>query len=444
MIGKKNYEDKKLLNLIIINIILLSIGHALNQNIIVLLSLICFIALVLLNSDDNLLPIILFYLPWSPIMKTTPNSFSFHTIIIPIFLIYILISNNKEYKLKILLIDIIIVISIIILTLTVKLFSNTWISKDYIIFMMMLLFVPTYLRTYRDKLDFEKCIMFLTIGIITAYLFSNILIEFPHMKGYINVYEWEQIGLVRRSGFYSDSNIYTIHILISIAGLLIILVNKGTKEIIYLLTLILALIYCGMISVSKMFILLLVIIFTCWLFSISLIKGKIDTKIIIILGIVTLILLVLTTNVFKNRIDMYLIRFNQINNIENLTSGRSEIWKSYIDILKNNILLLIFGNGYSGVGHNLNMAAHNTFIQIVYEFGILGAYMANIWIQNINKVLKINKNINIIKAMLLIILCVGCFGTMLSIDMLFFADIFYIIMIFFIGKKYIIDNRSKI
>lgn len=434
-------DDKKLIITLLIDIILLCMGHALNIKAIILASLILCIFITLYYRKTKLLAIILFYLPWSPIMKLSQNSFSFHTLIVPFFFVYsIIFKEHKFEKLKFSILDVIIIISLIIFTLMAILINQSTLSKDYMIFILMLIFTVLYLKTYKNKINFEQCILFLTIGVITASIASNILMEIPHMKSYINVYEWKQEELIRLSGFYSDSNFYTVHIIISIAGLLIIAANKNIKDMIWIGLVIVLLVYFGMRSVSKMFIILFIVTLLIWIIFILITKGKITQKVSIITFVILSLILILESSFFEQLINMYIIRFNQIDNMSNLTSGRSNIWVSYFDTMANNMSLLILGNGYAGVRYGLTMAAHNTLIQIIYEFGIIGSTIIAIWIAIISKIYKVHNRLNISKFILISMFIIACFGPFLSLDMLFFDDFFYIIIIFFIGREYIYNK----
>ncbi|MEH6945423.1 hypothetical protein, partial [Bacillus sp. JJ722] len=90
----ENYEkkSKNILLFSLLAVFVLSFGHAFSNKGIILFALIGFATIVLLNPKENFLYIMLFFLPWSPIMKFSFGSLSFYTIIVPVFFVTLLLS----------------------------------------------------------------------------------------------------------------------------------------------------------------------------------------------------------------------------------------------------------------------------------------------------------------------------------------------------------------
>lgn len=441
MIERNDKTNRKILVLSLIDTLILSFGHVYNNSGIILLGLAGFAALVLFSPKPTFLPIILFYLPWSPIMKFSPESFTFYTIIVPAFFVELLLSRSNSggrgiSSLK----NIIITCMLIILTLVVKLLLEYSISMSYLMFMMMLVFMPKYLNRCKDKLSFEWCIIFFSAGIIIAGIASKILMNYSHMLQYIDIYEWETVGLTRLSGFYGDANFYSAHILIAVCGLLLIAINKqGTKAVLSLAAVV-VLIYFGMLSVSKMFLLVLLTILGIWIIAVLSMKGKIRTKIGTIFSVLICVLFILSSNIFADEINMYLIRFGMVDSINSLTTGRSDILPIYISFLIENMTALLFGQGYTSVfAGSIAKGSHNSILQAVYQFGCAGTILITVWISQLSKTIgKVKRTyFNASKILLIIAFAVACFVPWLSLDILFFDEFFYITTLFLISKNYI-------
>jgi hypothetical protein len=123
----------------------------------------------------------------------------------------------------------------------------------------------------------------------------------------------------------------------------------------------------GVQTVSKSFLLLLVAL--CLLFMISLLQNKKHKEFVIVFGCLAVLVFFVATNqigVFDNLIN----RIGESFNAGDLTTNRANIWNRYMDYFKENPLSLWFGKG---VGASvLGVVPHNTYIDFLYFYGILG------------------------------------------------------------------------
>ncbi|MGU8573763.1 O-antigen ligase family protein [Clostridium perfringens] len=295
----------------------------------------------------------------------------------------------------------------------------------------MFVFIPYYYKNY-NNIDFKKCTYYLSIGIITACISSQILINIPHMLNYISVDSIKQINLTRLNGFYGDANFYSAQILVAISGILL-LISKDNNNNIQNFIILILLLFFGLQSVSKMFLITTLIMFIIWVILFLLDNKSINNKITIIFIIIICSIIILFTGIFNKQIDYYMIRFNMVTDSNSLTTGRTEIFKYYFEYFNNNILSFITGVGLSNVYVN-NRASHNTLIQIIFQLGILGSLFLVLWIKLSFYNIKYNENqFN----KYVIVLFIGCFISWMSLDMLMFDEFFYFILFFYTGKDYL-------
>lgn len=451
------YMENKLMNnkkknitillLCIVNVLILSIGHVLNNNSIVLFSLFSFFTLLFISPKSLFLALVLFYLPWSPIMKLSPEGYTFYTIGLALFFIFLLFTKELfDNKGILTLKNLILICTLFVYTMIIKFFLGYSVSFNYLMFLLMLVLTPSYLFMYHKKISFEASIIFFSIGIVTAGFSSKILMDYPHMLDFINISQWETIGLTRLSGFYGDANFYSAHILVAIGGLLILILRKRLYDVIILFVLVITLIYLGFLSVSKMFLLVLILFLALWGLTVLFSKGKLTTKFTVILICVVGVCIINTFEIFTRQINMYLVRFTMVSDVSSLTTGRSNILDDYYSFFYNNPVALLFGQGFTNVYKGeISNAAHNTIIQVVYQFGLVGSLLLTIWIVRlfmlINKPkkpsLKKYNSFNIYS----ILLAIVCFAPWLSLDILFADEFFFITSLFLIGKNYLTDRE---
>src|SRR5690606_27776434 len=143
-----------------------------------------------------------------------------------LFFIFLLLNRKLFNKGILTLNNLVLVCSLFIYTLMIKLFLGYNFSLDYLMFILMLTLIPSYLLVYQREISFEASIIFFSIGIVTAGFSSILLMDYPHMLEYINISQWKEVGLTRLSGFYGDANFYSAHILVAIGGLFILILRK--------------------------------------------------------------------------------------------------------------------------------------------------------------------------------------------------------------------------
>lgn len=440
--NKKKKETIILLILCLGNVLLLSMGHFLNNKIVILFSLITFIILLLISPKSKFLAILFFYLPWSPIMKLNSGSYTFYTIAIASFFLLLLFSNELFNKGILTIYNLLLMCTLFVYTMIIKLFLGYNLSFDYLMFLLMLILFPSYLLIYKKKISFEVSVLFFSIGIVTSGFSSILLMEYPHMLEFIAISEWRAVGLKRLSGFYGDANFYSAHILVAIGGLLLLIMRKKFYDVILLFILVYFLIYLGFLSVSKMFLLVLISILILWFITVLIQKGMISTKLSIILTGIAGITFINSYGVLTNSINMYLIRFSMVSDLSSLTTGRSNILGDYYSFFIDNPGALLFGQGITNVYKGIiSNAAHNTLIQIIYQFGMVGSVLIIIWIVQLCKLMNPSKKSSSTHSgnyyIYIIILAVVCFVPWLSLDILFADEFFLITTLFLIGKDYL-------
>ena len=66
-------------------------------------------------------------------------------------------------------------------------------------------------------------------------------------------------------------------------------------------------------------------------------------------------------------------RFSTITNVNDLTTGRNEIWSMYLDYILSNPRVICIGDGIGAA--YIQKAMHNIYIEIWYYVGILGGLL---------------------------------------------------------------------
>lgn len=265
---------------------------------------------------------------------------------------------------------------LVLLTVTAKLLQGNPIQNNYLAFVLMLFLLPGVVEGGRMG-SFKEVTLFFAVGIIAAALIAQQTAGLPNISKYINVHAY--LSITRRSGFYGDPNFYAAHITACMAGIQLLLSReeKRTHQLTLLLVLIL-LLYCGMLSASKSFVVVTAGLFLVWV-PILLEKGHWSSKFRLLAGVLCAGAVVLSSSAFEPLFEIIAERFSYSANISQLTTKRTDLWMDYLNEFAHNIPLTLLGQGYTSVALH-GWASHNTIIQSVFQFGLLGVPLLTAWV----------------------------------------------------------------
>jgi len=399
----------------------------------------CFFALSVWSAIKGLaMPVLLFFLPFSSLLRVGKDDTSFFTIaLLAVYLVYIVkgLQNIGIYHL-------IPGLAIIALTMVVKTLYGYSFDNSYILFSASLLLIPFLSREINGDYDFYWMTLFFVIGISLSAITAQYLVFFPNISRFINTFEL--FGATRFSGYYGDPNFYSAHITAALGGVLIQLLKPASrKKVLALIIMASFLMYCGLISLSKSFFLIAVCLILLWLLALLFGKGKISAKVTILIVSLIGIAFLLSTTVFTDAIDSILDRFSRDNSISDFTTRRTDIWAEYIHAIINDPMLLLFGNGYDAmlIGER---ASHNTVIQSVFQFGLIGSVFLTVWLVCFARNFLRNISLKWSDMISAIIILIGAIGPWMAIDALFFDEFFLMPIFACFGIRFLSDKNNSL
>ena len=416
----------------IIEALWLLLAQSLGSMLLLIPCLVCFLALVAWSSIKGMaLPLLLFFLPYATLLKFKPGAITFFTIALGmVYTICTVIGYRK--------IGITHCIPAILLSglcLIVKTYYSLYMSNSFILFAFTLLFMPFVAIEFGKKYDFYWLTLFFSVGIIIASISSIYLSEVEPIARYIRYYEL--FGIQRHSGYYGDPNFYSTHISAALSGVMVLLLkNVSKKRAITLVIMFILLTYCGLLSVSKTFFLIAVFIFLLFVIDLIIKKGRLSARFFLTTAICVGTAVLLSFTVFSDLIGMMMSRFSADLDISDFTTRRTDLWLRFLNAFKEDSTLLLFGKGYTNV-LLFDRCSHNTLIQTVYQFGLVGCAFFGCWLfllfRIYYKVIKLRWG-NLLQ---ICILLAGVLGPWMSLDILFFDELFLMPMYVCIGVSFI-------
>lgn len=413
----------------------LCIGHITGSRILVILAMALFLGAIILTSrTGKVLYLLCFFIPWATLIKFEPRTMSIYTVglIGACLLTWIRYRMMvQRYMLP--------AAALIMLMIVVRLFYGFGMDNSFIMFCIMLLLFPIMGEDLHQTYDFYHLNFFFSIGIISAALSAYFLVQYPTIARFIDIFSVQDI--TRYSGYYGDPNFYSAHIAAALGGYLI-LFSHARKRMLESIVMSVVLLYCGLLSVSKSFVIVTALMLLLWILLILRIRKHISYKIIIIVTICAIALGIITSDTFSGLLNIVAIRFGSASNLSDLTTSRSTIWVMYFQYLEDNPAVLLLGKGYANVlieGHS----THNTILQGVYQFGIVGFVIFVFWLRDLFKISLKNLKLERKQYLACLVLAVGVIFPWMSIDLLFFDEFFLMMFYISLGFKWLHEQSDE-
>ena len=316
-------------------------------------------ALVILSEED-IIAFLMFLMPFANIFKASPESQSFFTYLI---LLYVLICVFKNPRLHNKFLFTFLLLFAFLMTQTIIIFNLMRVIK----FLVNILFIYFALNAYSTS-NSNRIFIFYILGILISSAIAALQI-IPNLSNYVEaeelLIEYEQF--YRFTGLYSDPNYYSINVIIALCLIVVLNHNKALKNIWAIALSVVMVLFVSM-TLSKsafaMLVLPLILLFY------SKIKKK---KYFVFISLVTLSVVLMQEIFFKDGgiFDLTLRRFDSATDLTTLTTGRYKLWVTYVEFLCSDFKMMLFGGGF-GAELIEKRASHNTYIDLIYYLGIIG------------------------------------------------------------------------
>lgn len=237
------------------------------------------------------------------------------------------------------------------------------------ILLMLLIFVCQFTQ----KKDYKSVVIYFTIGFIISAIIGFFKDQIPLIQSvltsdmlYIAGVE-TSMSIIRYSGLSYDPNFFALIDCILIS---LILFSEKHINLIKGITMIFLLLV-GFFTFSKSYVILLAIIGVIYVLKNH--KKPFRTLSFILVAFVSLLMLEKYSDI--KVLSLIEARFSSADGANNLTTGRLDLWIEYLDYIFNNVKCLFLGEGFNAL--SLGKAVHNTYIDFIYRFGLLGT---GLWI----------------------------------------------------------------
>ena len=320
-------------------------------------------AIMIMRGDNRYtIPILFAIEPFANVFKASPNSQSFFTMLIFLYVCWNIIRKKNNYRTELF------TAMYGMYLVVIQLACNTLDIERTLKFVVNLFFLK-YALVNSQKIDY-KDIFLSYIGGIIASSFVKLSGVFTNINIYVDtvaVGQYSFDDIIRFAGLYNDPNYYAVNVIIAMCLVIVMFHCKKMSTLYATVTLSILVLFVGLTS-SKSALFMLALPMILLLYSNSKNRRHFIQLVFILVVIIGAVLII------AGRITIFDIvfeRLSQADDIESLTTGRSRIWKEYLSYFAEHAELLIFGRGL-GAGLINRSASHNTYIDILYYLGIVG------------------------------------------------------------------------
>ena len=420
----------------ILSVLLFVIAHATGFSVLLYVGALAMAFNFAMFSEDFLC-FELLYLPLSYILKLSPDGAA---LLSYISLLGIFVFLIKRKVVDIDLTYLLVGAGLLALFLFKQVFQSFGISMVYIRLVITMMVAAIYfdLRTREADItaqEMYRANLFLTWGILLASMVGYLFVENVNFSRYISVdtnYIGEKI-VSRFSGVSGDPNYYSALVVFAIASNLCHFIHRPrVSHIVYAVVLT----AFGILSLSKMFLLLLAVTLILFLIGWIRTQGGFSTK-----GIASVLLIaagMLVGGYFilnSESVQLIFARMGASSDLNELTTGRSDTWLEYIKEIFGSLEYFLFG-----IDRNSKIAGvhvtHNTFLQIWWKVGLLGMLLVGSWFA----LIWYRGNRGRFTGMLMLL--VGCFGATLALDMLFFDQLFWFFILIMMYNQAVLSEEE--
>lgn len=314
-----------------------------------------------MSSIKHCIPFLLFLLPISSILKPSVDSISFFTILFFITVLKMIVLDPK--------IDAKLLISLIVFFIYALLFSGAGEITTSVTIIAGILMLY-YIRSI--PININAAVLCFFLGICFSSSLALLKTSFPTISTFVNdsiLKLGENNYTSRFSGLVGNPNYYTIDITVALSAVVVMLHNEKKISKLYSILAIVLSVF-GLMSLSKSFLLSFVILIICW-FGLSVRRGASRfLKCIFTAAIGAVVVYYIA----HDEINAFLIRLrlDDTNSISGITTGRTDIWESYIQYILSNLRILFFGNGLNSVLEEVGRGTHNTYLESLFSLGLFG------------------------------------------------------------------------
>lgn len=339
------------------------------NNVVFVLAALALCVLFFLKSEENkAIEMLFFLMPLAPIFKLSSTSSSLFTYLELGFLLLIYVRTRfvakKEFG------------CVVAFSLYILFFQIIYGELNITSTIKMIVNIAILLRISKLSVeDGSDVFLSYVAGVLCSSLYRFLDSGFFRISAYTSQKVLGFGGgvfVTRFSGLYNDPNYYAISVIISLCLIVFLYMKKRLSLIATVVLSIPLCIFAGMTSSKSALVMLAIpvieMIYVCF-----------KEKNYIVLSLFFIALAAIIVGVIGGKIDIFNATFNRLNldtgNIDDLTTGRTVLWRDYFNYFNEHLFKTIFGSSIAVTALETSIGftePHNTYIDLILQLGVVG------------------------------------------------------------------------
>lgn len=326
-------------------------------------------------SKEDVLPFLLFVLPFSAIFKHDLYGFAFFNIVLVFSTVKVLIFNTQEEGIESGSIPRhILVFGTVFAGYAVIVSIGRDIIGSITVVISLVLCGILISDQQNDEIHLRSYLRYFSVGIIITSLIGLFKNSFPRLIPYLSESMIKENGeyYSRFAGITGNPNHYTLPLSVVLAAYCVLIIQKkiAFADIVFIASMVIF----GIMSVSKSFLISFAILIVVLLVQLT----KHNRKVLIfVIFIFILCGYAIYTNQDNEVVRTIIFRLsNDVDSgdIDSISTGRTVIWRSYIEYIFDNTIRFMFGSGFGAIWVK-GRASHNYFIETLHYLGFVGSIL---------------------------------------------------------------------
>ncbi len=339
-----------------------------------LIALLIALIYLFIASKEDVLPLLLFVLPFSAIFKLDLYGFALFNIVLFFSSVKMVLFSIEEGIASITIPRYILAFGTIFASYAIIVSAGRDIIGSITVVISLVLCGILICDQQNDGIQLRNFLRYFSVGIIITSLIGLFKSNFPRLIPYLSEAMIKENGeyYSRFAGVAGNPNHYTLPLSVILAAYSILIIQK--KVTIVDIVFISSMVIFGIMSVSKSFLISLALIIFLLLLQLTKHNRKV---LIIVIFIFILCGYAIYTNQDNEVVRTIIFRLSDdvdSGNIDSISTGRTVIWRSYIEYIFDNITRFLFGSGFGAVRVG-GRASHNYLIETVHYLGLVGSIM---------------------------------------------------------------------
>lgn len=339
------------------------------NNVVFVLAALALCVLFFLKSEENkAIEMLFFLMPLAPIFKLSSTSPSLFTYLELGFLLLIYVRTRFVAKKEL--------GCVVAFSLYILFFQIIYGELNITSTIKMIVNIAILLRISKLSVeDGSDVFLSYVAGVLCSSLYRFLDSGFFRISAYTsqNVLGFGGgVFVTRFSGLYNDPNYYAISVIISLCLIVFLYMKKRLSLIATVVLSIPLCIFAGMTSSKSALVMLAIpvieMIYVCF-----------KEKNYIVLSLFFIALAAIIVGVIGGKIDIFNATFNRLNldtgNIDDLTTGRTVLWRDYFNYFNEHLFKTIFGSSIAVTALETSISftkPHNTYIDLILQLGVVG------------------------------------------------------------------------